>query len=61
MLEIHLTVLEDEECMWRPSSMGLHLINKFGVWQVYWAFENRPFYELAARLNLELMKISVEL
>ncbi|GIP33627.1 hypothetical protein J2TS4_28370 [Paenibacillus sp. J2TS4] len=31
LLEIHLTGLEDEECLWRPCVKGLHIYNNAGV------------------------------
>jgi len=36
LLEIHLDSLEDEECLWRPASKGLHVTNKLGTWRVDW-------------------------
>lgn len=36
LLEYHLTNLEDTECLWRPSSTGLHLINESGIWKADW-------------------------
>ncbi|MFT9848771.1 DinB family protein [Aneurinibacillus sp. REN35] len=36
MLDIHLTGLEDEECLWRPARRGLHVVNRLGVWHADW-------------------------
>lgn len=36
LLEIHLTDLEEEECLWRPASRGLHVFNKSGIWVEDW-------------------------
>jgi len=36
LLDIHLTGLEDDEYYWRPSSIGLHLINESGDWRADW-------------------------
>lgn len=36
MLEIHISNLEDEECLWRPAPRGLHVFSKSGVWQADW-------------------------
>lgn len=36
LLEIHLTELDDSECLWRPSSRGLHVVNNSGTWEADW-------------------------
>ncbi|ABR48061.1 conserved hypothetical protein [Alkaliphilus metalliredigens QYMF] len=36
MLQIHLKGLGDEECLWRPSSKGLHVVNELGIWKADW-------------------------
>lgn len=36
MLEYHLSSLENEEYLWRPSSKGLHIHNKTGIWHADW-------------------------
>lgn len=36
LLEFHLNGLEDEECLWKPYSKGLHVINKQGIWCADW-------------------------
>ncbi len=35
-LEIHLTGLKDEECLWRPGSRGLHVFKESGIWRADW-------------------------
>lgn len=42
MLEYHLGDLKDDECLWRPSSKGLHVNNEFGVWKADWP-ENEDY------------------
>lgn len=36
LLEFHFTNIEDEECMWRPDSKGLHVYKNSGVWCADW-------------------------
>lgn len=36
LLEIHLKDLGDDECLWRHSTKGLHVINKLGIWHADW-------------------------
>lgn len=36
LLEFHLNGLGDEECLWKPCSKGLHVINKQGIWSTDW-------------------------
>jgi hypothetical protein len=36
MLEYHLNGLEDEECLWKPSSRGLHVVSESGIWKAEW-------------------------
>lgn len=36
LLEYHLNGLENEECLWRPASKGLHVVNRSGIWHADW-------------------------
>jgi hypothetical protein len=36
LLEYHLNGLEDEECLWKPSTKGLHVANESGIWHADW-------------------------
>ncbi|WP_286907095.1 DinB family protein [Clostridium sp. UBA1652] len=36
ILEMHLDKLEDEEYLWKPTSKGLHIVNKNNKWSVDW-------------------------
>jgi hypothetical protein len=36
LLELHLTGLGDEECLWRPAERGLHVFHDSGVWRAEW-------------------------
>lgn len=36
LLELHLTGLDDEECLWRPAARGLHVFQADGVWRAEW-------------------------
>lgn len=36
LLEFHIASIEDEECLWRPSSKGLHVVNEQGTWHADW-------------------------
>lgn len=36
LLDIHFTDLSNEECMWRPSEKGLHVVEESGIWLTDW-------------------------
>lgn len=36
LLEYHLTGIEDEECLWRPGTKGMHVYNEAGTWRGDW-------------------------
>ncbi len=37
MMEIHLnSLVDDEELLWRPTTRGLHVVNRLGVWYADW-------------------------
>lgn len=36
VLDLHLTDLSDEECLWRPAQRGLHVRNVAGAWRAEW-------------------------
>jgi hypothetical protein len=36
LLDLHLTGLTDEECLWRPAARGLHVLNDSGTWRAEW-------------------------
>ncbi|HYE81767.1 MAG TPA: DinB family protein [Clostridia bacterium] len=36
MLELHLTGLEDEECLWKPAPRSLHVADEAGIWRADW-------------------------
>lgn len=36
ILDLHLTGLDDEECLWRPGSRGLHITKELDVWHADW-------------------------
>jgi hypothetical protein len=36
LLDLHLTGLGDEECLWRPAATGLHVFSDDGVWRADW-------------------------
>ena len=36
LLELHLTGLSDEACLWRPAARGLHVVEESGTWRAEW-------------------------
>ena len=36
LLDLHLTGLSDEECLWLPAARGLHVVNDSGTWSAEW-------------------------
>lgn len=36
LLDLHMTGLGDEECLWRPAEDGLHVRNDSGTWRAEW-------------------------
>jgi hypothetical protein len=36
LLDLHLTGLTDEECLWRPAARGLHVFEDAGTWRAEW-------------------------
>ncbi len=36
LLELHLTDLDNGECLWKPGPRGLHVVNESGIWRADW-------------------------